>query len=190
MPSLKYDLAYLRVGITQLEKYLQSKELYYPIGEKPPPGEPPFPRLTPGGLLLTQTRLNARELEDAFIDNYSTLEEQMNVVKKEWRVAWEKKVIRDFNARINLWRNFLEDHRKNPPGHYDRYAYEVRSRVVMNLLSNEGANISSEKLDMLFGLDRFLRAVFIPGDFIWEQELSQGFPAQPYWYLYGSISKV
>ena len=190
MPSLKFDLAYLQAGIEQLENYLQSKELYYPTGEKPPAGEPPFPRLTPGGLLLTQARLAARDFKSPFLKEFSELNEQLDYLNKKWRVAWEKKVVRDFNARLNLWRNFMEDHRKNPPGNYDRYAYEVRSRVILDLLAKEEAQIPSEKLETLPNLDKILRAVFIPGDFIWEQELSQGFPPQPYWYLYGSLSEV
>jgi hypothetical protein len=190
MPSEKYELAYLKASIMQLENYLHSKELYYPTGEKSPPGEPPFPRITPGGLLLTVKRLGARKIITPIGDEYHHLVDQFNELRKEWRVAWGKKVVRDFNARLNLWQNFLEDHRKNPAAHYDRYAYEVRSRVVLHLQLEEGVHIPSEKVEMLPHLDRFLKAVFISGDFIWEAELSQGFPPEPYWYLYGSITEV
>ncbi|MFU8773928.1 MAG: hypothetical protein ACNA8H_16100 [Anaerolineales bacterium] len=190
MPSQKYDLAYLKAVVAQLERYLHSKELYFPTGEKPPPGEPPFPRITPGGLLLTVARLNAWQLTPTVASEYSSYVDQMEELIKNWRVAWEGKVVRDFSARLNLWKNFLEDHRKNPAANYDRYAYEVRSRVILHLLSKEGAQIPPEKLDIIPDLDRILKTVFVSGSFIWEQELSHGFPQGTYWYLYGSITEV
>jgi hypothetical protein len=190
MPSRIFDVAYLKAVVPQLKNYLHSKELYFPTGEKSPPGEPPFPRITPGGLLLTVIRLEARQVEPAIDDEASQLIDQMNELIKEWRVAWGKKVVRDFNARLNLWQNFLQDHRKNPSANFDRYAYEVRSRVILHLLSKEGAQIAEDKLNLIPDLDRFLRAVFISGGFIWEEELRSGFPREPYWYLYGSITEV
>lgn len=190
MPSIEYDLAFFHAGVIRLDDYLHSKELYYPTAEKSPSGKPPFPRLTPGGLLLAQTRLHARQLDPPDREELTSLDEQFNLLKKQWRVAWEKKVVRDFNARLILWKNFLEDHRKNPGGHYDRYGYEVRSRVILYLLSLEGVQIPSEKKETLTDLDRRLRLVFVPGEFIWDNEIIQRFPREPYWYLYGEIQEV
>ncbi|HEY5573072.1 MAG TPA: hypothetical protein VIK64_08690, partial [Anaerolineales bacterium] len=62
MPSAEYDLGYLRAAVAALEDYLMSNELYWPIGAASPAGEPDYPRLTLGGLLLAQKRAHARDL--------------------------------------------------------------------------------------------------------------------------------
>jgi hypothetical protein len=53
---LKKDRAYLEAGIPELEDYLLSDELYWPISAR---GHN-LPRLTIGGLLLANDRLEAR----------------------------------------------------------------------------------------------------------------------------------
>lgn len=62
MPSAEYDLGYLKAGISALENYLLSNDLYWPVGASSPSGEPAYPRLTLGGLLLAQKRAHARNL--------------------------------------------------------------------------------------------------------------------------------
>jgi hypothetical protein len=36
-------------------------------------------------------------------------------------------------------------------------------------------------------LDNQLKGKFLPGDFIWEGDLSRAFPQEKYWYLYGGL---
>jgi hypothetical protein len=187
MASAEYDLGYLQGGIPQLENYLLSKELYWPAGGTPPPGELPFPKLTPGGILLAQARLHARILDSDQRAELGRLDEELDVMRNRWRVAWEAKVGRDFSARLRLWRDYLEDYRENPSANKDRYNYEVRHRVMLSLLSQEGAELPPAEVSMVSGLDQLLRAVFYPGDFIWDAELQDGFPREQYWYLFGQV---
>lgn len=187
MPSAAYDLGYLRAGLAALEGYLLSKELYWNLGAGPPPGEPAYPALTLSGLLLAQARLHARSLDMAQRDELGRLDEQMDEVRARWRVAWENKAAHDFRARLNLWRDFIEEYREMPEANADRYGYEVQRRVMLHLLTPEAAEIPQAEIQLLQELDAVLRAALVPGDFVWEEELAAGFPKDPYWFLYGRV---
>ena len=187
MPSPEYDLGYLQAGIRLLEKYLLATDIYWPIRAKPPAGEPPYPQLTLSGLLLAQSRLQARSLSDSFLVQLRQLEKEMDGIRSRWRVAWEAKASHEFHARLLLWRDFLEDYRSNPRNNVDRYAYEVSRRVMLHLLVADATQVQQTEIELLEGLDKLLRAVFVPGEFVWDPELAPGYPLQTYWYLYGRL---
>jgi hypothetical protein len=187
MPSAAFDFGYLQAGLAGLESYLLSKELYWNLGASSPPGEPAFPPLTLSSLLLSQARLHARSLTMEQRDALAQLDEQMDEIRSSWRVAWGRKAAHDFRARLNLWRDFLEEYREKPDANADRYPYEVSRRVMLHLLSSEAVEIPEAEIELLAGLDQLLKAVFIPRDFVWDEDLSSGFPRDPYWYLYGKL---
>lgn len=187
MPSAEYDLGYLRAGTPTLENYLLSNDLYWPIGASSPSREPPYPRLTLGGLLFAQKRAHARNLTPVQRDELARLDEQMDDVRDRWQVAWERKAGRSFQARLRLWNNFLDDYRESPSANADRYRYEVERRVMSHLLMDEAKAIPEAHMDLLKALDKMVRVALVPGDFIWDAELESGFPREPYWYLYGQL---
>ena len=185
MPSVSYDLGYFQAGVRILKDYILSKEIYWPIGAKPPVSEPAYPQMTLGGLMLVQARLDARSLSTKESAEFSRLDQAFDVTRSRWQVAWEAKAGREFHARLVLWRDFLEDYRSDPGNHSDRYSYEVNRRVMLHLLDAEAVEVPSEEIQLLEALDQFLLKRFISGDFIWEADLESGFPQETYWYLYG-----
>jgi hypothetical protein len=192
MPSPEYDLRYLRAGVDALDEYLLSNEIYWPVGANPPAGEPAYPQLTLGGLLLAKARLEALAGSAALSNEQqvglANLEERMEAARTRWRVAWESKAAKEFGARLNLWRNFLEEYRENSGNNADRYSYEVSRRVQLHLLGLD-APLSPAQVELLTGLDRLLEAIFLPDGFVWDPELARGFPKETYWYLYGRLRK-
>ena len=190
MPSPEYDLGYFEAGVDILDRYILSSDIYWPIGARPPGGELPYPQLTLGGLLLAQARLRSRPLSSHLYTKYNSLEGEFNAIRSRWRVAWEDKATNEFHARLFLWRDFLEDYRANHENNLDRYAYEVSRRVMLELLTPDAVQIPQEEVELLEGLDKLLRTVFTPSEFVWDLELAPGFPLQTYWYLYGGLSKA
>ncbi len=189
MSSAEYDLAYLREGTSQLEEYLFSKELYWPIGISAPAGDTPYPRLTLGGILLAQARAHAWSLESRQRDELNRLDERIGDVRSRWRELWARKSAHGFRARLNLWRDYLEEYRHDPLDNFSRFHYEVHRRVMLHLLASETNQIPPAQSDLLQALDQVVQAKFIPGEFVWEQELSNGFPSETYWYLYGRLQE-
>jgi hypothetical protein len=187
MPSVDYELRYLQAGISILEDYILSNDMYWPVGVRAESGNPPYPRLTLGGMLFARKKAQARPLNVAQRNELGNIEAQMDELQNRWRVAWENKAIAEFHSRLQLWNNFWEDFRDNPDANVDRYNYEVNRRVQLELLSDTADNIPQAELNMLKGLDGKLHAVLVPSDFIWEPELASSFPPDKYWYLYGWI---
>src|SRR3972149_4080497 len=180
-----YDIDFLQAGVEVLENYLFSKELYWPIGITAPTGERPYPHLTLGALLLAQMRAHAWSLTYGQRDKLARLDEQIDDLRDRWQSAWRRKSAHSFQARLNLWRDFLEDYRRNPQEHASRYGYEAGRRVMLHLLAQETDEIPPTGLELLAGLDQLLQAKFVAGEFIWEPEMSPAFPRDTYWYLYG-----
>jgi len=176
MTSVEKDRAFLEAGIPELQDYLLSDELYWPITAR----GYDLPRLTIGGLLLAQERL---DVQGERIDMLLT---QLEAVRSKWQVAWETKAGREFKSRLNLWGNYLTDYRQNPEGYADSYPHEVIYRVILELLRNELPADLPER-EALYSLDTALRSSLIPGTFIWEPELQPGFPRDVYWFLYGTL---
>jgi uncharacterized protein YukE len=175
MTSVEKDRAYLETGGPELQDYLLSDELFWPITAR----GYDLPRLTIGGILLAKTRLKARG------ERIEALFAQLDAVRSKWRVAWETKAGREFRSRFGLWSNYLADYRRNPDGHADAYPHEVRYRVMLQLLLDELP--APPEQEALIQLDSVLRTSFSPGDFIWETDLRSGFPREEYWFLFGKL---
>jgi hypothetical protein len=187
LPSFEYDLNYIKAGLVEMESYLLSNELFWPVEAHPPLGEPPYPRLTLGGILLAQARLEGRQQALEQEVQLARVIPELEVVRSRWRTAWGLKAKRCIHNRLEMWRDFLYEYRQNPEAHADRYAYEVRLRVMIQLLYPEAVDISQADQDVLVMLDTIIKGWLIPGKFIWEQAIQNGFALETYWYLYGYL---
>jgi len=189
MSATAYELGYLKACIEILDAYLLSNELYWTMGASPPAGEPAFRQLTLGGLLLNEKRLQARRLLPAQEMERQECVTGLQHAIAQHRVAWERKASREYQARLKLWANFLNEYRDDPENHVDRYAYEVERRVMLQLLDPFARDVHRAEQELLGSLDRLLSAVFIPGTFIWEADVTEAFEPGAYWYLYGGLRK-
>lgn len=187
MPSAEHDLEYLQGCLTDLESYLLSDELYWTVDGSSLSGHPAYTRLTPGGLLLAKKRLMTRSLTLPQQMTFARLLPEIDAICAKWHVAWEKKASRDFRSRLGMWGNFLDEYRRRPEEHFDRYAYEVRLRVMLHLLTSEAALSSPAEHELLARLDQLLGAILVRGEFVWDVEMRAGFATEEYWYLYGSL---
>jgi len=158
--STQTDKRYLEKGIPELENYLLSRELYYPVGRS-------LPQLTLGGILLSLPRLHRSEA--------AKFEDQVARVHAKWRSAWDTKAGREVRARSELWKNYLAEYPGDPQGTARLYPQQVRYRAMLTLLGE-----SSDVMDV------FVKSIFEPGDFIWEPEVRNHFSADIFWFLFGT----
>lgn len=187
MPSFEYDARFVQAGLDQMESYLLSNDIYRPVGVSAPHGEAPYPQLTLGAVLLSLLRAQATADSSSQNAQLTRLQNELKAWRSKWRAAWERKAEVEFRSRLNLWRDFLEDYRQHPDANYDRYAYEVTRRVMLELLFTEIDELPVPDSQMFSGLDGILRALFLNGNFIWEPVLKTVFPQEKYWYLYGEL---
>jgi hypothetical protein len=161
MPTQK-DFQYLTAGVPQLQDYLLSEQLYYPLSMN-------LPQLTLGGLLLALKRAGTQA---------SKFEAQVEAVRSKWRSAWDVKSSREAKARSELWKNYLSEYRDDPKVGVRLYPQNVRYRAMLTLLG---------KVDD--DSDGFVRSVFREGGFVWEAECAPNFPQKTFWYLYGTLKE-
>ena len=115
---------------------------------------------------------------------------KFDVLHTRWRVAWERKCQRSFRVRLTMWRNYLEEYRERPAENADRYAYEVRKRVMLHFLQQGSSSLDEAEIGLLTALDTVLRQDLMPGSIIWGDEFAASFTKSEYWYLYGALPRV
>jgi hypothetical protein len=162
MSSLDQDLQYLDAGLRELQDYLLSNELYWPLS-----AASSLPRLTLGGLLLARQRLGTRADSQAA---------QIEALHSKWQTAWDAKASHEARARGDLWKNYIQDYCESPESHASEYAQQVRNRAMLVLLGEESDPF-----------DESVKSVFIPGDFIWENECAGNFSRDAFWFLFGKL---
>ena len=190
LKSLEYDLRYLQAALELIERYLLSDDIFWPLGETPPEGEPDYPQMTLDGVLLARARLSARPKTAVQQDQVGKVTSDLDYQRSRHRVAWERKARECYRVRLRMWGDFLQEYRDNPGDNADRYAYEVRLRVMLNLLKPEIGSQNATEAQLLIGLDKILKGVFVDGGFIWDEGIKAGFPRDEYWYLYGSLPRL
>jgi hypothetical protein len=156
------DRQYLTAGIPELENYLLSKEIYYPIGNH-------LPQLTLGGILLSLVRLGGEGKK---------FEAQIEAIRSKWRTAWDAKAGREVRARSELWMNYLLDYKENPEVESSFYSQNVRYRAMLTLLGRPEHES-----------DEFVKSVFKAGKFVWDEECADSFPRDTFWFLYGTLKE-
>jgi hypothetical protein len=143
-------------------------------------------------LSVGQFQLTIKELEaveDELDPNQSLLwaksRERAWMLRSKWTTAMAQKAMAEASQRLNLWRAYIVDVKESSvtPGNYP---YEVRHRVILELLSEFTQLLDDDQIrDQLQSLDGILRGMLTgSSQFIWEEPLSRIYPEQKYWYLY------
>ena len=96
-----------------------------------------------------------------------------------------QKSLAESSTRANLWRAYLNE-LKEAGGTSGNYPYEVRHRVILELLSELTELLDDDQIrEQVRGLDGILRGMLSgPSGFIWEEPLAKVYPSQKYWFLY------
>lgn len=182
MVSTQEDLLYFTRAAGELEGYLLSEELYWPLGLGQ---HMEVSQLTPGNLLLCETRL--QNLPSSFEGFHSFLlhQEKIHQIRSQWKSHWLKKITREFSTRLHQWQNNL-----NESTNIGReYSHIVRDRVILELLQEEHPVILDQDLVLLQKLDELLKSKVVSSQFIWNLELENRFPRTKFWFLYAQPLK-
>jgi hypothetical protein len=190
MTTSRHELNFIQAAIDQLEEYLLSDQIYWPIRIRASSGHPAYPPLTLGtlSLFLHQARavLDNSDLQEELTRYQSAIDESHS----RWQAHWQKKAAAEFSARLKLWRDFLEEYRKDPEGNYDRYTYEVSRRAMLYWLERDTKELNSSESQLLGSLDRLLKTLLVRSNFIWDDKLKPQFPEEIFWYLYGKLPSL
>lgn len=99
------------------------------------------------------------------------------------------KLLHELRGQVSSWRWFLDDCLSGSGGCEEIYPGDVRSRVRIELLLEEleqlGAESVNETRIQVATQDSRLRAIWLPGPFIWQDENPSAYPEKEFWFLYG-----
>ncbi len=186
MRSIEHNLSLLERMVEELEPFILSAVIFWPLDQKGIRGTP-LPRLTFGGLLLTLDELSALnpQMTPKQVLRYDRLLQKFEGIRERWRVAVENKAIQELKARLNIWRAYLQDLEEKPDW-IENYVREVRVRVMIeHLMAIIGPHPELEsEFQMIKNLDHRVLDFVIPGKFIWEDSLQPVYPEEKFPYLY------
>jgi hypothetical protein len=157
LEKLENDLEIAEAMASEMGEYLNSDVLFWPMQK----GD--FPRLTIGGYLMRQHRLNGlRDLLDD--DQRSRLD-----------------------AAIDLFNQALVEKVSLSIGNYYDSAVEPRAMIaaILDKLQIPPYELEKSIPQQLAVYDNALRRHWLPGTFIWPEEWTPAYPKSDYWWLYG-----
>ena len=171
MDDFEPEKQFLSDALPELENYLFSKELYWPLGGKQT-------RLTLGNVLLNLRQLQAGDPVAA-----GEFAREYEASYSRRKTAWEAKMTRETANRLRLWQAFVTDYEENPESNASAYPGQVRHRVILQLLLEK----MPADLPELKRLDDTLKISLRPGAFLWHKVLQPAYPEAVFWFLYGKL---
>jgi hypothetical protein len=193
MHPIEYNLELGKAILEEIEPFLLSEEIFWPLNHHSKRGMPYFPRLTLGTLLLTLDQLSVQfaAMSSSQKRAQQEIQSMLERVQLKWPAALERKAVRESQTRFNLWRAYLSDleERKDTTGNYHN---EVRNRVIHQRLQefHRQTPHSQDGQSAMDGLDFYLRSSFKPGPFLWNEALIAVYPSPSFWYLYGRPARI
>jgi hypothetical protein len=189
MQQFDSDWELLKAGMDELETYILSPVLYWPISHHKPDLTGETTRLTIGNLLLSLKRIKSTDREEPCKAEVAKFDGEVNRIREKWRSNWSNKAEVEIRSRLDLWTKFVANITGEPGEYWKSYPYHVRQRVILELLSVETLAPSPQYESTIAGLDARLRAISLKGQFVWDASLINGFPADTFWYLYSAAVK-
>ena len=183
--KLRRDLEILEAMASEMDEYLRSQTLFWPMMK----GN--LPRLTIGGYLMRQHRLlSLQELLDH--DEQERLRnavEQFERALVEKVVSFESRAHDELHARLRQWGEYLKELHDKSLGMGDYYPSHVQTRVMIaglvEKLQERPYELDRRILEQLAVYDNVLRNYWQPGAFTWPEEWIPAYPESEYWWLYG-----
>ena len=166
----------------RLKPYIYEEELYGQM-----PGD--LPKLTVGGLLMRLHRLSAilGELASKQREVVQEAQKKLDEIRRDWAVALEGKVQREFQARLTSVDQFVNECSENPRNCLDNYPNAAEKRVILQSLADEAEGhgyLTDQMKGALSVMDNKLHRYLSKGDFIWDKRLEKAYLPDKYWFLY------
>ncbi|MCB8980905.1 MAG: hypothetical protein H6657_26155 [Ardenticatenaceae bacterium] len=183
--KLAQDLEILQVMADQMDDYVRSETLFWPMGYSD------MPMLTLGGYWLRQHRLTALRalLTSEQQSQLDAAVQTFNTAVSDWVVRTEQRAHTELEARIRQWGEYLRDLADKKSAEMASYPAQVEVRAIIAALVNhlqQSPYALDQKLaGATVSLDKGLRARFASGEFVWPEEWQPAYPEAEYWYLYG-----
>lgn len=192
--DIEKDLKEAEAMAKALTPYVHENQLYGNVGGGGFFSALKMPSLTLGALLMRLRRLRVLEdsLSAAQRTRLSAAEQRNEDVYKEWRVHYQRKLVKEANSRLDAMSVFFEECMNNPKLCARVYQPEASRRTIVQEIVMAMGEIGmtaeiesgSELRTKMSGTDSRLRRYTEASDFIWANALMPAYPQTQFWWLY------
>jgi hypothetical protein len=182
---LAQDLTVLEAMVAEIGAYMLSDATHWSMNLDG------MPKLTIGGCLMRQERLQLLRSQLAFSDQ-SRLDAAIDVFNdslNEQVVRFEKKAHDELHTRLREWTTYLRDATSEIATQKRHYVHVVDTRIVMtaliNKLSQSPYRLNPQIARDVEQMDHRLKGQWQTGPFILDPVWEKAYPPQVYWWLYG-----
>ena len=180
--SIDLDLKEVKAMVDNLVPYIYEDELYGKINMD-------SARLTPGSILLRLRRLGTlrNQMNETQAAQYDQLNAQHESVRKEWGVAYGKKMVKEAESRLRDLETYIKECKEDRKMAANAYSPEaLRRTIVAELMAALPPDIDKSALKTTVSMvDSGLRRNIRETPFIWAQVLQAAYPQDAFWWLYG-----
>lgn len=183
--KLKQDLHIAEAMASEMDEYLRSQVLFWPLSQAN------LPRLTIGGYLMRQHRLLTlgHLLNDNEITRRDGAVVTYNLSLEEKVVRFEERAHQELHARLRQWGEYLKELHDRNLSVADFYHAHIQTRAMINelifKLKLPPYEFDDQIETQLATYDRVLSNYWQPGDFVWPDGWQAAYPKSDYWWLYG-----
>jgi hypothetical protein len=182
---LAQDLTILEAIVEDLPAYLASDATHWSMsGDN-------MPKLTIGGCLMRQERLQKLRPQIAFADQ-ARLDKSMddfNASLENQIVRFEKRAHDELHARLREWTTYLRDATSKKAKAREHYANIVDTRIVisalMNKLSQSPYQLNERLAQDVAQMDARLKGQWQTNEFVLDKVWEEAYDPVEYWWLYG-----
>ena len=184
MDIFKKEIGYLTQALEELEDYLLSDILYFPLFV--PGASNRFSKsvLTIGNVLLSLQILDNDQIPKELSDSRSNISKALSEVETRWKMNWEQKVKNEFRSRLFLWENFILDLEDEKNKASSEYITQVRHRVILALLMHKPGGFLPDQMSKLSKIDYVYNQLAEDTGFIWNRSMQPSFQKNDFWFLY------
>lgn len=180
--SIERELKEASEMASALVPYVYEDVVYGKIGMNMPP-------LTIGNILLRVRRLRALRdrLSPSQASTLDHIEAQLESARKEWSVAYSKKIIREAEVRLRDLNTYFSECKEDPRLCANAYLPEAQRRTILYELLEAlpAGDLRDSGLETkVKSVDSSLRRYVKPSDFVFSNTLQPVYPADTFWWLY------
>ncbi|MGB7337659.1 MAG: hypothetical protein WBC91_02120 [Phototrophicaceae bacterium] len=184
--SIQQDLKETDGMVSGLSDYVRGDQLYGSTGggffSK-------MPSLTVGALVMRLHRLDALQatMSDKQKNEFNTLYESWQTIRKDWRSHYEHKIMQEVESRLESMETFFRECAESQQSCYNNYRPEIQKRTIIQALLQEMSDLNLQDSDLTARIktaDGKLRTYLRADEFQWSDTLTVAYPQAAYWWLY------
>ncbi|MBI1293955.1 hypothetical protein GC175_03215 [bacterium] len=180
------DLAVVREMASEFQNYILSDEVYHILVVRTRQGDERI-QSSGGDLLARLNKLQEQitKLTPEQQDELRQLRRQLDESMADFRTRFHSLLEREVKARLNSLNWFLDECKQDQRQCRVSYPFEIRNRHRIDAIWDIiGDNPPEGMRGQIEAVDRRIRSITSPAEFVWDDQLKGIYPQGKYWYLY------